>query len=125
MYQLTKVWERAPPEVELELVSGGAVPGVGDWLPALEVVLGAIVDRVGELVVAIEGAVGPSDGAAAVEALGLVKHHLGGFSLTDVSLHRARGHGRGLSRVALADLVSMNLKQSKGLIDNLFDIYKI
>ena len=97
--------------MELELVARGAVPGMGDWLPALQVVLGTIVDRVGELVVAIEGAVGPSDGAAAIEALGLVKHHLGGFTLTDVSLHGARGHGGGLSRVALADLVSMNLKQ--------------
>lgn len=87
--------------MEVKFVTTRTISGLGDRFVALEVVLGAVVDGVSELVTAIEGAVRPGDGAAAVEAPGLVEHHLVRLPFADLLVARARGFGGLLRRVAL------------------------
>ena len=99
---LTKVGKGTASKVEVELVARWAVAGLGDGLVALEVVLGPVVDGVGELELAVQGTVGAGDGAAAIEAPGLVKHHLLRLALADVLLRGARQPRLLLGRVAFA-----------------------
>ena len=96
--------------MKVKFVAARTVSGLGDRLVALEVVLGAVVDGVGELVTAVERAVRPCDGAAAVETSGLVEHHLVRLSLTDLLVARARGFGGLLRRVALLEAVGVELE---------------
>ena len=81
--RLTKIREGASLKPEVELVASRAVTGLGDQFVAFQVVLRPIVDGVSELVVAVDGAVSLGDGAAPVEAPGLVEHHLLALPLPD------------------------------------------
>ena len=96
--------------MEVELVSGGAISGLRNWLVTLEVVLGAVVDGVSELVATIERTVRPGDGASSVKASGLVEHHLARLSLPDLLPARTRSFGGLLGQVAFLEAVGVQLE---------------
>ena len=77
---------------------------------AFEVILRTVVDGVGKLEPAVQGAVGPCDGAATVEPPRLVQHHLRGLSLPDLLPAWTRRLGSLLGSVALLQTVGMQLE---------------